>query len=83
MAGEQDCLKMVEEILSYLDGELEEPACRDLEKHLRECRKCAACRDILQKTILLCKDREHLPEEARDKILAAVKQEMGKGKPGN
>ena len=73
---------MLEELFLYLDGELEGPACRELEKHIRECRKCATCRDILQKTIFLCRDKEHLPDESRDKILAAIKKEMGKEQPG-
>ncbi len=69
VAGDKGCGIKLEKLLSYLDGELKGAACRELEHHLEECRQCAACREILEKTISLCRGKTTRPQDIKMKFL--------------
>jgi RNA polymerase sigma-70 factor (ECF subfamily) len=88
------CGKHLERISQYLDGELGEKECMEVERHLAECPDCAACLDSMRKTIRLCKEmgKEKIPPEAakrlRESLLAclsgnaeAAKKGRAKGRP--
>ena len=71
-----DCRIKIERIFSYLDGEMEQMDCRELERHLKECEKCTACREVLEKTISLCRDRVEAPGEFREKVLETIRKKL-------
>ena len=39
----EDCKKYFERISEYLDGELDDEICREIEAHLKECTECREC----------------------------------------
>jgi mycothiol system anti-sigma-R factor len=71
-----DCRIAIEKIFSYLDGEMGEMDCRELERHLKECGKCATCREVLEKTISLGRDRVEAPGELREKMLETIRKKL-------
>jgi hypothetical protein len=57
----KDCLEMFEKLSEYLDQELDETTCREIEKHAEECIKCNVCLETLKRTIEICKQTESKP----------------------
>ena len=39
----QHCLEMFKKLSEYIDGELDEVTCEDLERHVEECVPCKIC----------------------------------------
>ncbi len=70
------CKHYFEKISEYLDGELDQRTCREIETHLRECPECRQCADSLQKTIQLCREtsQEHIPAEMRARLKWALQE---------
>ncbi len=71
-----DCEKDIKRLSEYLDGELDESACREIEQHLRECPECRACVESMRKTIRLCKEAavEEIPMDARRRLHAMLQE---------
>lgn len=49
----ETCRHLLGELSAYLDGELSEVVCVEIERHLMECADCRVVVDTLRKTILL------------------------------
>lgn len=66
----EDCRALFEKMSEYLDGELDEATCDEIEAHLRECPECAKCYESLKKTVAFCKKfpREKVPKDARKRL---------------
>lgn len=50
-----DCIAMFEKLSAYIDKELDEITCKDIEKHAENCVACQACIATLKQTVALCK----------------------------
>lgn len=72
----EDCKKYFERISEYLDGELDDDICHEIEAHLEECPDCRACLDSLKKTIQLCKEavKEEIPPDIRERLRKNLRQ---------
>ncbi len=70
------CSEHIQEIADFIDGEVDESLCLELEKHLKDCENCRIMVDTLKQTFVLCRDgkRESLPEGLRDKLNQALKK---------
>jgi len=66
----EKCKKDFKRLSEYLDGELDEVACREIEQHFQECPECRACVESMKKTIQLCREAsaEEIPEQARNRL---------------
>jgi NAD-dependent dihydropyrimidine dehydrogenase PreA subunit len=66
----EDCKKHFKRISEYLDGELDDRACKEIEESLEKCPECLECLNSLKKTIQLCKEAgdEEMPVEIRDRL---------------
>ena len=53
-----DCRKLLAELGEYIDGELDESICKELEKHLADCDPCRVVVDNLRGTVQIYKDCE-------------------------
>jgi len=64
------CLELFEKLSEYLDNELDEATCRDIEEHIKECIPCFICLQTLKRTIALCKQagEKPVPEEFSRKL---------------
>ncbi len=69
------CQAILKKLNAYLDGELDELDCREVEAHLATCKNCQIVANTLEKTIYLYrKDRENtqLPEDAKQRLLTCL-----------
>lgn len=49
------CRDLLERFSEYLDGDLEEGCCRELERHLADCADCVSTVDDLSRMLSLCR----------------------------
>lgn len=71
-----DCRAMLSDLNAYLDGDLPEDLCAELETHMRDCENCRIVFDTMNKTIYLYQTsgREvNVPEGARERLFGALK----------
>lgn len=66
----EDCKKHFKRISEYLDGELDERACKEIEANLEKCPECLECLHSLKKSIQLCKEagEEEMPADIKDRL---------------
>jgi hypothetical protein len=55
------CLALFEKLSEYLDHELDDMTCKDIENHVKECVPCFVCLQTLRRTVDLCKQAENRP----------------------
>ncbi len=69
------CNKYIQNIADYIDGEIDEALCAELEKHLKECNNCRIMVDTLKQTVVLCREgkKERLPAAIEHKLNDALK----------
>jgi anti-sigma factor RsiW len=73
------CLELFEKLSEYLDNELDEATCKDIEKHIEACVPCFICFQTLKRTVDLCKKAGDRPiPETFSKKLRQVIQNLPK-----
>ena len=55
------CLEMFKKLSEYIDNELDELTCRDIERHAEECIRCKTCLETLKRSIDLCRNAGDKP----------------------
>jgi predicted anti-sigma-YlaC factor YlaD len=71
------CGENLKYLNDYLDGELDESLCAELEAHIGECRNCRLMIDTLRQTVKLCREGgecEPLPEHLSQKLTQAMRK---------
>lgn len=68
----ESCRDLLKDLSAYIDGELEEALCFEIENHMAECENCRVVVDTLRKTVLLYHE---LPPEP---LPAAVEERLFK-----
>jgi anti-sigma factor (TIGR02949 family) len=67
-----NCKSLLGTLSDYVDGELGEELCREIEKHIAECEDCRIVVDTTRKTIDLVhasnNPQPDLPDEVRDRL---------------
>ena len=78
-----NCRGVLEELSSYLDGELDAAGLAELDQHLQRCGKCRLVVDTCRKTIQIYCDAEPipLPEDFRERLHAALARRLVRNKP--
>jgi predicted anti-sigma-YlaC factor YlaD len=69
------CQAILEKLNAYMDGELNEIDCHEIEAHLANCENCQIVANTLEKTLYLYrKDRENtkLPEDAKQRLFTCL-----------
>lgn len=72
------CHQFLNSLSAYVDGELDEELCTDLERHLQECDNCRVILDTLKKTLYLYRvntDAEVVPVDVRERLYERLKLE--------
>lgn len=71
-AHPHECASLLGAISDYVDGDLREELCRELEKHLSECENCRVVVDTMKKTVYLVHASEDpnapAPEDVRARL---------------
>jgi anti-sigma factor RsiW len=48
-----ECRKLLKDLSDYVDGDLDETLCLEIERHMDDCDNCRVVVDTLRKTVLL------------------------------
>ncbi len=69
------CQELKAQLSDYIDGDLDERLCKELERHLATCENCRIVVDTLRKTILLYRDygATPMPTQAHERLVKALK----------
>ncbi len=73
---ETDCSKVLERVFFFIDNELEQADCAQIQHHLDECGPCLAKFD-LERTVKMLVARscsEQAPESLRDRVLVSIRR---------
>ncbi len=70
-----DCRQMLSRLSDYVDGELDEALCRELELHMAGCENCRIVVDTLRMTVDLVHTAPapDLPEEVRTRLYVSLR----------
>ncbi len=73
---ETDCSEILERVFSFIDNELDEANCAQIQQHLDECGPCLREYDLESTVKALVKKScaEHAPETLRDKVLLSIRR---------
>jgi anti-sigma factor RsiW len=72
-----DCIKMFSRLSEYIDNELDEVTCQNIEKHVANCKPCKVCLETLKRTVALCRNmKDHPVPEAFSLRLKAILQSL-------
>ncbi len=65
-----ECKTLLSELSDYIDGDLGQAMCDEIERHLAECENCRVVVDTLRKTVELYQTRgsEPLPEGVQERL---------------
>lgn len=69
--SERKCCELLGQLSEYLDGELAEELCKELEQHIQSCSNCKIVYNTLQKTIDLYQlsgEQDVMPEDVRGRL---------------
>lgn len=68
----EQCRKLLASLSDYVDGDLEEMICADIEQHMAGCENCRIVVDTLRKTVSLYQvtaEEPCLPTDVRQRLL--------------
>jgi len=69
--SKKSCQQMLQELNEYIDGDLSDELCSELETHLQECQDCTVMINTIKKTIELYRlepAEPAMPEAVRDRL---------------
>jgi len=52
------CLELFKRLSEYIDDELDEQTCEEIERHVRECTLCRVCLETLKRSVDICRHTE-------------------------
>lgn len=64
------CRDLLQDLSDYVDGELEDVLCVEIERHMVECENCRVVVDTLRNTVLLyhCLPPESMPSDVEQRL---------------
>lgn len=73
------CRALFERLSEYVDGELSQEICQEIQRHLEGCESCVAFASTLRKTAELCRrlPSRPLPPELADELRALLARHLG------
>lgn len=71
----KSCIEMFQKLSEYLDNELDQMSCEDIEEHAAKCISCKVCLETLKRTISLCRHMEAkaVPESFSSRLKETLK----------
>jgi RNA polymerase sigma-70 factor (ECF subfamily) len=78
-AGPPPCPELAHELSGYLDAEIDQAACAQVEAHLERCARCAGACESLQRTVSLCRriPGGEVPAPVRAAVRRALRGAIG------
>jgi len=80
----ENCRQLFSRLSEYLDRELDEQTCSEIDAHLDGCLPCRVCMETLKKTVSICQnlDEEEVPQDFSDRLRALIGQFAARGREG-
>ena len=74
------CPEYISDLNDYLDGQVDETLCAEMEAHIGQCNNCRIMVDTMKQTVSLCRDgkAEKLPEAVEGKLGKLLKDRWNK-----
>ncbi len=78
----ETCKALKAQLSEFIDGELDDALCQEIERHMESCDNCRIVVDSLRKTILLYRDapQETVPPEVHARLVKVLDLEQLKKK---
>lgn len=78
----ETCQHLKAQLSEFIDGDLDDSVCREIERHLSSCENCRVMVDTLKKTIVLYRDEplEPVPTDVHERLVKVLKLEHLKRK---
>lgn len=79
--GNQNCRDLLGQLSDYIDGELEEELCAQIEQHMAGCDNCRIMIDTLRKTIILYKTQPqaNVPDRVHEELVKMLDLDKRQG----
>ena len=71
MTSHNNCRYLLSSLSAYIDGELSEALCQEIERHMENCENCQIVINTLQKTVDLYHqtiEPAEIPTDVRDRL---------------
>ena len=72
----KDCSEVIHQIFVFIDNELDQASCGEIQQHLDECGPCLAKYDLERtvKSLVARSCSEQAPDALREKVLVRIRQ---------
>jgi mycothiol system anti-sigma-R factor len=72
----KDCSEVIHQIFVFIDNELDQASCGEIQQHLDECGPCLAKYNLERtvKSLVARSCSEHAPEDLREKVLMRIRE---------
>ena len=77
MMNRHECQHLLGQLSDYVDGELEQTMCEEIERHLADCQNCRVVVDTLSKTVALYRTQGQDPAARRRRGKAVQGSQFG------
>lgn len=76
------CRDLKAQLSSFIDGELDDAVCAEIERHLADCENCRIMIDTLKKTVVLYREaaEETMPSDVHARLVKVLDLEAMKKK---
>ncbi len=78
----QSCQELKSQLSNFIDGELDDAVCAEIQRHLAECDNCRVMVDTLKKTVVLYRaaPEETVPPQVHARLVKVLDLEAMKKK---
>ena len=77
----EKCRQLFSQLSEYLDRELDEQTCAEIDAHMGDCLPCRVCMETLKKTVNICQnlDEEQVPPDFSERLRQLIGQLAARG----
>lgn len=78
-----ECKQLVALLSEFIDGQLPDHLCQEIQAHIADCEPCVAFVNTLRKTIQMCQQlpQQPLPDELKSRLKELLQNEFNTWKP--
>lgn len=76
MSEHGNCGTLLSSLSDFIDGELSEIVCKEIELHLQECENCSVFVDTMKKTIYLYRKSSENADPVPEEVMARLYKKL-------
>ncbi len=76
----ESCRALKDQLSAFIDGELDDALCQEIERHMQSCENCRVMIDTLRKTVILYREEppETVPPDVHARLVKVLDLEQHK-----